>query len=176
MDYSLFAVVLQGVRGGRVLSVLSSPSAPALTHMLLGDAGMPVCGWSSQESLLMPGWEGCLLQQFLCWAPASFSLFLINVFMFSQRSCTLLSAHFHWKILCSWVSYISPPFRISLLKSISLGRRSPVLLPWQNPGLVFKHQGYLHQPAHPCAMGGTVCVWLKCDLSIPSPTSSTSAI
>lgn len=66
MDYSLFAAVLQGVRGGRVLSVLSSPSAPALTRVLLGDAGMPVCGWSSQESLLMPGWEGCLLQQFLC--------------------------------------------------------------------------------------------------------------
>lgn len=50
MDYSLFAAVLQGVRGGRVLSVLSSPSAPALTRVLLGDAGMPVCGWSSQES------------------------------------------------------------------------------------------------------------------------------
>lgn len=102
MDYSLFAVVLQGVKGGMVLSVLfSSPSACALIHVLLGMQECLHVAGTAKRVLLMPAWRLFAAAVPLLSPSFVFTFFSPNLFMFSQHSCTFLSAPFHWEMLCS---------------------------------------------------------------------------
>lgn len=95
MDYSLFAVVLQGVKGGMVLSVLfSSPSACALIHVLLGMQECLHVAGTAKRVLLMPAWRLFAAAVPLL-SPSFFTFFSKLIYLcfpnIAAPSCLLLS-------------------------------------------------------------------------------------